>query len=92
MLEKITDKYYLGSNKNTFILYEKKVSDAGKETFKNIGYIATLEAVYNTLIDKEIKGNISILNNIDKIDNMIKELKDFTIRYVNEHDEKIKKI
>lgn len=91
-MEKITDKYYLGSNKNTFILYEKKVSDTGKETFKNIGYIATLEAVYSTLIDKEIKGNISILNNIDKIDNMIKELKDFTIRYVNEHDEKIKKI
>lgn len=91
-MEKITEKYYLGSNKNTFILYEKKVSDTGKETFKNIGYIATLEAVYSTLIDKEIKGNISILNNIDKIDNMIKELKDFTIRYVNEHDEKINKI
>lgn len=23
-MEKITDKYYLGSNKNTYILYEKK--------------------------------------------------------------------
>ena len=90
-MEKITDKYYLGSNKNTFILYEKRISNTGKETFKNIGYIATLEAVYSTLIDKEIKGNIAILNNIAKINNMIKELKNFTIKYVSEHDEKINK-
>lgn len=91
-MEKITDKYYLGSNKNTFILYEKRVSDTEKETFKNIGYIATLEAVYTTLIDKEIKGNIAILNNIEEINNMIKELREFTIKYVSEHDEKINKI
>jgi len=91
-MEKITEKYYLGSNKNTFILYEKRVSETGKETFKNIGYIATLEAVYATLIDKEIKGDISILNNIEKINNMVKELREFTIKYVSEHDEKIDKI
>lgn len=36
-MEKITDKYYLGSNKNTFILYERKVSaTTGKESYKNI--------------------------------------------------------
>lgn len=81
-MEKITEKYYLGSNKNTFILYEKKISETGKETYKNIGYISTLEAVYNTLIEREIKGDITILNNIEKIINMIKELKDFTIKYV----------
>lgn len=91
-MEKITEKYYLGSNKNTFILYERRISETGKETFKNIGYIATLEAVYNTLIEKEIKGDITILNNIEKINNMIKELHDFTIKYVSEHDEKINKI
>ena len=90
-MEKITNKYYLGSNKNTFILYEKRISSTGKETFKNIGYIATLEAVYSTLIDKEIKGNIAILNNIEKINNMVKELRNFTIKYVSEHDEKINK-
>lgn len=91
-MEKITEKYYLGSNKNTFILYEKRTSEAGKESFKNIGYLATLESVYTTLIDKEIKKDITILNNINKINNLIKELREFTIKYVNEHDEKINKI
>lgn len=91
-MEKITDKYYLGSNKKTFILYERRVSESGKETFKNIGYIATLDTVYSTLIKKEIKSDISILNNIEKINNIVKELKEYTIKYVNEHDEKINKI
>lgn len=91
-MEKITEKYYLGSNKNTFILYEKRTAEAGKESFKNIGYLATLESVYTTLIDKEIKKDITILNNINKINNLIKELREFTIKYVNEHDEKINKI
>ena len=84
-MEKITDKYYLGSNKNTFILYEKKVSETtGKETYKNIGYISTLEAVYETLLEKEIRQDLSLLNNIGKINDMIKELKEFTIKYVKE--------
>ena len=84
-MEKITDKYYLGSSKSTFILYEKKISSTGKETYKNIGYMATLEAVYTTLLEKEIKENVAILNNIEKITNMIKELREFTIKYVNEN-------
>lgn len=83
-MEKITDKYYLGSSKSTFILYEKKISSTGKETYKNIGYMATLEAVYTTLLEKEIKENVAILNNIEKITSMIKDLREFTIKYVNE--------
>lgn len=84
-MEKITDKYYLGSSKSTFILYEKKISSTGKETYKNIGYMATLEAVYTTLLEKEIKENVAILNNIEEITNMIKDLREFTIKYVNEN-------
>lgn len=84
-MEKITEKYYLGSSKSTYILYEKKISSSGKETYKNIGYMATLESVYTTLLEKEIKENLSILNNIEKINNMVKELKEFTIKYVNEN-------
>ena len=84
-MEKITDKYYLGSNKNTFILYERKVSETtGKESYKNIGYLATLEAVYDTLLEKELKEDLTILNNIKKITEMMKELKEFTIKYVEE--------
>ena len=83
-MEKITDKYYLGSSKSTFILYEKKISSTGKETYKNIGYMATLEAVYTTLLEKEIKENVAIINNIEKITSMIKDLREFTIKYVNE--------
>lgn len=65
--------------------YEKKISSTGKETYKNIGYMATLEAVYTTLLEKEIKENVAILNNIEKITNMIKDLREFTIKYVNEN-------
>lgn len=75
-MEKITDKYYLGNNKNIFILYERKISETtGKESYKNIGYLPTLEAVYLTLLEKEIREDLSILNNINKINIMIKELK-----------------
>ena len=84
-MEKITDKYYLGSSKSTYILYEKKLSATGKETYKNIGYMATLEAVYTTLLEKEIKEDISILNNIEKITNMVKDLREFTVKYVSEN-------
>lgn len=84
-MEKITEKYYLGSNKSTFILYEKKISATGKETYKNLGYMATLEAVYTTLINKELREDLELLNNIEKINEMIKELREFTVKYVNEN-------
>lgn len=84
-MEKITEKYYLGSNKSTFILYEKRMSTTGKETYKNLGYMATLEAVYTTLLNKELREDLEILNNIEKINEMIKELRDFTVKYVNEN-------
>ena len=82
-MQKITEKYYLGSNKNNFILYERKVSETtGKGTFKTLGYMMTLDKVYTTLLDKEIKENIELLNNIQKITSMICELKDFTVKYI----------
>ena len=86
-MEKINDKYYLGSNKNTFIFYEKKISSSGKENFKNVGYISSLDSVYSTIIEREIKSDLSIINNIKIIKDMIQELKDFTIKYVDENKE-----
>jgi len=84
-MERITDKYYLGSNKNTFILYERKISAAGKETFKNVGYISSLETVYSKLIEKEVREDISIMQDINRLNNIVNELKEFTVKYVNEH-------
>lgn len=84
-VEKISDKYYLGSNKNTFVLYERRVSETtGKESYKNLGYIRNLEDVYVTLIEKEVKEDLTILNNISKVNEMIKELKVFTINHTKE--------
>lgn len=80
-MEKINEKYYLGSNKNTFILYEKKISTSGKENYKNVGYLPSLDAVYNAILEKEIKENITLLNNIKEIKDMIEELKKFTVKY-----------
>lgn len=86
MLE-ITEKYYLGSNKTTFILYEKKISETtGKENYKKIGYYASLDSVYTSLIEKEIKSDIQILKNIEKVRDMIKELKEFTVNYISKQD------
>ena len=82
-MEKITEKYYLGSNKNTFILYEKKEN----ETFKKIGYYASFDGVYNSLLEKEIKEDLSIINNISKITELIKELKEFTIKHLSNDDD-----
>ena len=70
---KITDRYYLDSDSLQYILVERKVvnkeksKNYGKETFKNIAYFPTIESLKNYIIEKEIKANIELLNNIDKV-------------------------
>ena len=88
-MEKITEKYYLGSNKNSFVLYERKVSDSGKESFKNLGYFTSLEGLYKALLEKDIKEDLTVLENIGKITDLVKDLKDFTVSYVQKSQEKI---
>ena len=69
---KITDKYYLDSDSCNYILIEKSIvkkedsKNYGTETFKNIAYYGNIEGLYNGIIEKEIKENIELLNNIDK--------------------------
>lgn len=84
-MEKITEKYYLGSNSKNLILYERKVSESGNETYKKIGYYMTIEAVYNALLEKEIKDDCALIKNIEKIVDLIKELKEFTAKFVMEN-------
>lgn len=70
---KITDKYYLDTDSCNYILIEKSIvqkedsKNYGKETFKNIAYYGTIENLYNGLIEKEIKENVELLNNIEKV-------------------------
>ena len=59
----------------------EKFQKVGKETFKNLGYYSTLEILYKTLIEKEIKEDITILNNMKRVTEMIEELKEFTKNY-----------
>ena len=81
-MEKITEKYYLGGYSKNLILYERKISENGNENYKKIGYYMTLEALYNALLEKEIKDDYGVINNIEKIVNLIKELKEFTSKFV----------
>lgn len=90
-MEKLTDKYYLGSNKNTFILYERRISQTtGKESFKNLGYYPRLDSLYNGLIELEIKKDLTILQNIEKIEELVAKLKEFTVEYISKNQDENK--
>ena len=79
-MNKITDKYYLDTDSCNYILIEKSIvqkedsKNYGKETFKNIAYYGTIENLYNGLIEKEIKENVELLNNIEKVIEMKNEI------------------
>ena len=70
---KINEKYYIDSDSCNYILLEKNVvqdeksKNYGKEVYKNVAYYGNLKSLYNGLIEKEIKENIELLNNIEKI-------------------------
>ncbi len=70
-MEKITDKYYLDSDKYQYIVVEKSVvSDEnsvnyGREKFDNVAYCNTLNQVRTFLFEQCIKDDLTILNNID---------------------------
>lgn len=81
----INKDYYMRSYKNSFILLQKKKTEAGKEVMKNIGYYSTLEQVYDALIKKEITDNLELLNNIKEITLLVDELKEFTKKYIAEN-------
>lgn len=77
---KINDNYYIGSDNLQYILIKKRIvnkedsSNYGKEVFENVGYYSTIESLKSSLLEKEIKENIELLNNIDKIIELKKEL------------------
>lgn len=77
---KINEKYYLDSDSLQYILIKKSIvqkkdsKNYGKEIFENVGYYGTLEGLKKALLEKEIKDNIKLLNNIDKVIELKNEL------------------
>lgn len=77
---KINENYYLDNDDLQYILLRKTTvtskesKNFGKEMFKNIGYYGTLESLRKSLLEKEIKDNIELLNNIDKVVELKNEL------------------
>ncbi len=70
---KINEKYYIDSDSCNYILLEKSIvkdeksKNYGKEVYKNVAYYGNVKSLYKGLIEKEIKENIELLNNIEKI-------------------------
>ena len=70
---KLTNKYYLDTDSYNYILIEKTIvqkedsKNYGKETFKNIAYYGNVESLYAGLIEREIKENVELLGNVEKI-------------------------
>lgn len=77
---KITDKYYLDTDSCNYILIERSIvkdeksKNYGKEVFKNIAYFGSIENLYNGIIEREIKENVELLNNIEKVIELKEEI------------------
>ena len=77
---KINEKYYIDSDSCNYILLEKNIvkdqksKNYGKEVYKNVAYYGNVNSLYNGLIEKEIKENIELLNNIKKIIELKEEM------------------
>lgn len=77
---KINEKYYIDSDSCNYILLEKSIvkdeksKNYGKEVYKNVAYYGNINSLYNGLIEKEIKENIELLNNIEKIIELKEEM------------------
>lgn len=79
-MQKLNDKYYLDTDSLNYILLERKVYEKGKnigeEYFVNVGYYGKLEHLYMSLIEKEIKDDLGLIENISKVVELIKEYLD----------------
>ena len=77
---KINEKYYIDSDSCNYILLEKNIvkdeksKNYGKEVYKNVAYYGNVNSLYNGLIEKEIKENVELLNNIEKIIELKEEM------------------
>ena len=71
----LTDKYYLDSDSYAFLLKEKKVSKKKEETYYEIiAYCGNLTQVKEFLITKEVREDSELLNKIDKVIQLSKNI------------------
>lgn len=78
-MKKLNDKYYLDSDTYNLILCEKMIVKKGKnqgqEYYEPIGYYASIKDLYKAIIEKEIKSDLNLLDNIQKVVELINEIR-----------------
>lgn len=80
---KINEKYVVDSDNLQYILKEKKTAKSdnkkslGKDYYVTIGYYGSLESLANALLEKQIKANLTIIENINKIIKIKEEIMKF---------------
>lgn len=78
-MKKLNDRYYLDSDTYSLILCEKKTAKKGKnqgqEYYEQIGFYGRIEDVYKAIVEKEIKSDLDILDNIQKVVDLINEIR-----------------
>lgn len=78
-MKKLNDKYYLDSDNYNLILCEKKTAKKGKnqgqEYYEQIGFYGRIEDLYKAIVEREIKSDLDILDNIQKVVDLINEIR-----------------
>jgi hypothetical protein len=79
-MKKINENYYLDSDSLNYILMEKKTYEKGKhigeEYFENIGFYGTISGLYQSLVEKEIKDDLGMIENIKQVKELIESIKE----------------
>lgn len=77
---RIAKEYYLDSDSYNFTLYERKISQSGKtkgeEYFKALGYYGSIKNLYEAIIQREVSDDLGLIENMNKIINLMEEIKD----------------
>lgn len=77
---RIAKEYYLDSDSYNFTLYERKISQGeknkGKEYFKALGYYGSIKILYEAIIQREVSDDLGLIENMNKIINLMEEIKD----------------
>ena len=69
---KLTDEYWLGADTYNWTLntpYEYK----GETIYRAVAYCGTIQDIYRCLVEREIKGNISLLENLEKVSKLVND-------------------